>query len=233
MRQILFIIVILAGTLQPWWSSIPGAMAEEPPQGRLALTMAPSTLLADGSTQSVFYIQLLGTDEVPRLASEDTEVSLISSDPGVVSVLDRARISTGESYTIIPLTTSSVSGKAMITVVSRGRASVAAEVETLSPLEATLPFRLALYAAPGIMLPGGQPLGRLSVVLLGANELGVPAPEDLNVVLSSSDPEVVRIAERMTIPRGKHFAITDLEPLAVGSSTLTALSSGFVSEFTW
>ena len=206
-------------------------MAEEPPQERLALTLAPPVLPADGSTQSVIYVQLIGPDGVPRLASQDTEISLISSDARVVSVPERIHISAGESYTIAPLTTTSVPGKAGITAVIPGRAPATAELETVNALGATPPFRLVLHAAPGNMLLGVQPPARLSIALLGAAGRLAPASESLEVELTSSDPDVVRLAERITIPKGAHFVTTDLEALAVGSATLTAVRSGFVSEF--
>ncbi len=230
-RRILFIAIVLSGALQLWWSGIPGALAEEPSPEKLALTVAPSVLPADGNTHPVVYVQLMGPDGVPRLAPQDIEVSLISSNARVVRVPERVVISADESYTVASLTTTLVPGSAPITAVSRGRASATAEVETVSSLEATLPFRLALYAAPGNMLSGSQPPGRLSIVLLGANGRSIPAPESLTVVLNSSDPDVVRMAEEVTIPRGTHFVTTDLEPRAAGVATLSAVSSGFVSEF--
>ena len=230
-RRILFVVLACSVALVACWSSTQSVAAEEPPEEKLSLTIAPPILPADGSTQSVIYVQLLGADGIPRLVSEDTEVSLISSNPPVASVPDGVYISKGESYTIAPLTASSVPGKAVITGMIHGRPPATAEVETVSPLGATPPFRLVLYAAPQNMLPGGRPPGRLCVVLLGANGRLVTAAEGLEVVLSSSDPGVVRVAERITIPKGAHFVITDLEPLAVGRATLSAARSGFVSEF--
>ncbi len=177
------------------------------------------------------YVQLVGPDGLPKLASQATEVSLISSNARVARVPGRVLISAGESHAVAPLTTTLVPGKATITAVSRGGASAIAAVETVSVLEATRPFRLALVAAPLTMLPGGQPPGRLSIVLSGDNGRSVPAPDSLEVVLSSSDPDVVRVAERVTVPKGAHFVTTDLEAVAVGSATLSAASSGFVSQF--
>ncbi|MEE9248975.1 MAG: hypothetical protein V3U79_09795 [Dehalococcoidia bacterium] len=230
-RPILFVVVLLVIALQPWWDTPPQAMAEEPPQEKLALTIAPPILLADESTHSVIYLQLVGADGVPRLASQDTLVSLVSSDSRIVRVPNRVHIPAGKSYTIAPLTTTSATGNVVVTAVIPGRAPVSAVIEIVSALDATSPFRLALYAAPGMILPGGQPPAKLAIMLLGANGRMVPAPESLNVVLSSSDPDVVRVAERVTIPKGEHFAILDLEPMAAGSATLSAVGSGFVSEF--
>ena len=230
-RPILFVVVLLVGVLQPWWGTLPLAMAEEHPQEKLAVTIAPPILLADESTHSVIYLQLVGADGVPRLASQDTRVSLVSSDSRIVSVPNSVHIPAGKSYTTAPLTTTSATGTVVVTAVVPGHAPASAEIEIVSALDATPPFRLVLYAAPGMILPGSQPPAKLAVMLLGANGRMVPAPESLNVVLSSSDPDVVRVAERVIVPKGEHFATIDLEPLAVGSATLSAVGSGFVSEF--
>ena len=122
-------------------------------------------------------------------------------------------------------------GKAVITAVASGHALTTVEVETVSSLGAEPPLRLALYASPAKMLPQSQPYGRLSLVLLGSNGRLVSAAESLELVLSSSDPDVVRVAPRVTIPKGFYFVTTDLEPLAVGSATLSAVRSGFISDF--
>ena len=229
--RVLVVVIILTGAFQPWWSGVSGALAQQPPPEKLDLTVAPPVLLADGTTESVLYVQLIGSTGLPALAPQDVEVSLVSSDGRIVRVPGRVVISAGESHAVAPLTTTLVPGKATITAVSRGGASATAAVETVSALEATRPFRLALVAAPLTMLTGGQPPGRLSIVLLGDNERSVPAPDGLEVVLSSSDPDVVRVAERVTVPQGAHFVTTELEALAVGSATLSAASSGFVSQF--
>lgn len=221
----------LAAILQPIWSDIPTAMAADPQVEKLSVTIVPPVLLADENTFPVIYLQLLGSDGVPRIASHEIEVSLVSSNPLVANVSDVAQIPMGKSYAIAPLTTTSVSGIAVITVVVDGLALDAAEVRTVSGLEATPPIILSLEAAPGNMLPGARPPGRLSILLLDVNGRPVSASEELNVVLTSSNPSVVRMAEQVTIPKGEHFVVTHLESLETGSSTLSAVHSGYASEF--
>ncbi|MFQ5874066.1 MAG: Ig-like domain-containing protein [Dehalococcoidia bacterium] len=227
----LFIAVLSVAALQTWWGDIQTVAAEEPSLEKLSIKIAPPVLPADGNTQPVVYVQLVGQDGVPKLASQDIEVSLISSDPRVLRVPDSVSISAGESYATAAITTTSIPGNATITAVSSVLPPVTAEAKTISFLGGLPPIRLALYTAPADMLPGGQPPGRLSVVLLGADNRPVPAQENTDVLLSSSDPNVVWVAERVTIPKGQHFVTTDLNPLAVGSATLSAVSSGFVSQF--
>jgi len=227
----LLLVILLTGALQAWWTVAPGATAEEPPAEKLALTIAPPILAADGGTKSVVYVQLIGSNGIPTLASNVTEVSLFSSDPRIVSVLDRVHISSGQSFAVASLTTTTVAGKAEITAIGRGLASVTAQVETVNPLGSSPPFHLALYAAPVNIIPNGRPLARLSIVLLQNSEVSLPAPFDVNVVLSSSNPETVAVPSHAVILKGEHFTTIDLEALDLGSATLSAVSSGFVSRF--
>jgi hypothetical protein len=67
---------------------------------------------------------------------------------------------------------------------------------------------------------------------MGSNGRLAPATKSLNVVLTSSNPDVVRLAGRVTIAKGSSFTTTNLEPVAVGIATLSAATSGFVSDFT-
>jgi hypothetical protein len=234
-RRILVVLMVFALAFQLWWSSTQSATAQSVPEGgfqpKLSLTIAPPSLVADGRSQFVVYIQLLEPDGTPSLASEEIRVSLISSHPGIAGVPDSAPILPGQSYTVAPLTTTSAPGKATITAVIPGYSPDTAEVETFVALEAEPPFRLDLEVSPGKMISGSQPPGRLSVTLMGANGQSLPAPQSLNVVLSSSNPDAVRVPQRITIPKGAHFAITDLEPLAMGSATLSAVHEGYATEF--
>ncbi|MEE9198674.1 MAG: hypothetical protein V3U26_02630 [Dehalococcoidia bacterium] len=230
MWRILFL-VALTFALHAWWVVPSDVRAQENSTDRLSLTIAPSVLLADSADKPVIYVQLMGSDGVPKLAARDIEASLISSDARAVRVPEQVIIPAGHSYTMASLTTTSVPGNAMVTAVGSGLDSVSAAVETVNALGATPPFRLELYASPGNTLRGGRPPGKLSIVLLGANGRPASASEDMEVLLSSSNPDVVRIQDRVTISKGAHFATTDLVSLAVGSATLSSVSSGFVSRF--
>ena len=233
--MLLVVTLVTLAALGPW-NSAPIAMGDEIPQEdlkeQLALTIAPPMLLADGNTHRIIYLQFLDSDGAPQLVSEDIEVLLVSSDPRVVRVPSRVfKIRQGRSYTVASLTTTSVPGQATITAVSDLGTPVTAQVETVGLPESLPPFRLTLEAAPPNMILGAKPSGMLSVMLLGASGTSALAPNILDVVLSSSNPEVVRVARRVTIPQGAHFAVADLEPLTVGSATISAIHSGYVSEF--
>ncbi|MBI4338344.1 MAG: hypothetical protein HY680_00140 [Chloroflexi bacterium] len=198
----------------------------------LAVTIAPPTLLADGGSNPVVYVQLLGPGGEPRIATRETEVALNSSNPLVGILPDRVLIPVGRSFAVAPLTTTSVAGKATVRALTSEGAIATSEVTTVSAVEATAPWRIALYAAPPHLVAGLGPPGILSAVLLGANGRAIPAPEDLTLVLSSSNPGVVRVEAQAIIPKGAHFVNVELEPGAVGAAVLSALRPGFASEFT-
>ena len=228
--RMLFASVIIA-MLPALLVDTPVALAQEPFAGRLDITIAPPLLPADGGTQSVIYVQLVGPDAIPRLAPVDMEIALISSDPRVARVPELMHISQSKSFAVAAVTTTSVPGKVTISATSAWLDPVGAQLETVGGIEGSRPWRIDLDAAPGKMLPGGRPPGRLSITLVGADGRSVPAPQSMDVVVSSSDPEVVGVPERVTIPEGAHFVTTELVPKAVGTVTLSAVGAGFVSEF--
>ncbi|MCH7554222.1 MAG: Ig-like domain-containing protein, partial [Chloroflexi bacterium] len=91
--------------------------------------------------------------------------------------------------------------------------------------------RLALDAAPAVLMAGGSPNGMLSIMLTDAANRLVTARQDVTVVLSSSNPSVAALEARAMIPRGSSFIIVEIQANDAGASTLTAVSEGFRSEF--
>lgn len=227
----LLIVIAFGAVLQATSWGIAVAPADASSGAALDLTIAPPVLLADGSTHSIIYVQIVGADGAPRLATELTKISLVSSNPQVARVADFVTIESGQSYAIASVTTTIISGKAVISAVSGDFATAHAEVQTFSLLEDPMLTRLVLYASPKIMVLGGDPPGLLSIVLLDDNGQSLPAASDLTVELRSSDPDVVPVPDNILIAEGAHFATANLEPLAVGSAILSAVYPGYVSEF--
>jgi hypothetical protein len=168
---------------------------------------------------------------VPRLAAQETEVALVSSNPLVARIPESVRIPAARSYAVTTLTTGSVAGQATITATTRGGALATADVTVVSAVDAAGPLRLVLFASPADLLAGGQPPGVLSVVLLGTDGRPAPATEELSVIVTSSNPAVAQVPERVTVLKGAHFAQAGVQPLAAGSAVLSALYPGYVSEF--
>lgn len=214
--------------LQPW--TAPASSAAGYASAGLALTVVPPVLIADATVQRALYVQLTDGGGNPMLAVEDTVVSIVPSDSSIIAAPAEVVIRPGESYETVPLTTSSLPGNALITAVSQGRASASVEVTTVSAFDANVPVRLALHAAPMEMIEGRQFAGKLAVVLLDDEGRAVPADRPLEVVLTSSAPDVVRVPEQVVIRVGEHFAVTDLTSLGVGSASISATRSGSVSE---
>ncbi len=214
--------------LQPWGA--PSTAVAQAASGGLVLSIVPPVLIADGTVQRALYVQLTNLDGNPMVAAEDTVVSLVPSNAVVVSVPSQIVVRSGESYEIVPLTTSSLTGSAVITAVSRGRVSASAEVTTVSAFDADAPVRLALHAVPSKMIEGNQRAGKLAVVLLDDEGRAVPADRPLAIVLTSSAPEVARVPARVVIPAGTHFALADLTSVDTGSASIAAIRAGSVSE---
>ncbi|MFQ6030876.1 MAG: hypothetical protein ACE5Q6_25705, partial [Dehalococcoidia bacterium] len=204
---------------------------ESVPVADLSLILAPPIVLADGTAKPIVYLQLLDSDGAPRLAAETEQFTLSSSNPAVAAVSPTLEIAAGRSYGVATLTTTQTSGRAAITARSIAGVLVTAEVETVRSVQPLHPMRLALAAAPGNLVAGAKPLGRLSITSLDADGISIPAPENLEIVVNSSDPEVLRVDRQATLEQGSHFTVVNLEPLEPGKVTLTAVHAGYVSEF--
>lgn len=234
MKRITYISVTLwALVMLGWVSYAPFAVAraDDSIRGKLALTIAPPVLPADGSAYPVIYVQLLAPDGSPILAVNNVEVSLISSDTRIGKVPPTVEISAGRSFVVASMVTTVTPGTITLTSISHEWEMATAEVITFDTLNAARPFRLTLHASPPKMIVGSSPPGLLSVVLQGANGVPVLTDRDLVVEIEVSDPNVVEVAPTATIPANSYFVTTAINPLATGTAVLTAVSAGFVSEF--
>jgi len=194
------------------------------------MTVAPPLLVADGGSQPVLYVQLLGTDGHPVVTLFPVEIALFSSNPGTVRVPGRVQVPPGSSYVIAPVTTSLVPGTATITAVGDGKSSQGIEVETKASSNKAIPVGVQLHVAPPTLLSGGVPPGQLAVTLVDDQGVAVKARETVDVLITSSNPDAVRPVNRVTIPRGEYFAVSSLDQGEAGSAVLTAVLPGYLSQ---
>ena len=149
-----------------WGASPQPALADDGSIAGLAVTVAPPLLTADGNSLPVLYVQALGSDSHPVLASSPVEVALFSSNPSVIQVPGRVQIPPGSSYVIVPLTTTLSPGAATITAVGQGKTSQGIPVETVASASPAVPVGVELHVAPPVLLRGGEPPATLSVLLV-------------------------------------------------------------------
>ena len=208
----------------------PSAVAQQA-VSPVAVSVTPPVLLADGTSHPAVYVQLVDSEGEPMVATADVFVALASTNPFIVDVPPSVRIPAGSSYAITTLATTDIAGTAAISAAVAGSPSASSKVSTVYGVDMRRPYWLTLHAAPKTMIMGGEPAGKLSVVLTDATGRLLPAPVTLSVELRSSAPGVVDVRSQVTIPQGTAYVTTDLDPLDVGIATLSAVSSGFSSKF--
>ena len=158
-----------------WGMPSQPVFADDGPAVGLAVTLAPPLLVADGASQPVLYVQLLGADGHPVVASEPVEVALFSSNPASAQVPGRVQIPPSSSYVIAPVTTTLAPGVATITAVGAGKSSQGVEVKTVASGSRALPVGVQLHVAPPTLLSGGEPAGQLAVLLVNGQGEAVKA----------------------------------------------------------
>lgn len=198
----------------------------------VSLIVAPPKLLADGGEHSIVYVQLLDEFGQPQVADQPTSIRVVSSNPSIAAVPADVTIAPGESYAVTSLETSDLPGSATITATHPSGNTSRFAITTTSPPVSSGSLSLALSAAPAVLLPSIGPLGKLSVYLVDENERLTAAPEDIELVVASSDEGVARIAGSAHIRKGSTGTELDIVALTPGDASITVAANGYSSGFT-
>ena len=228
---LLGLLLAIVAAIPTSWTQPSSVSAQQLGDERLTLTIAPTVLAADGSIQPVIYVQLADAEGMAKPATRDVSVALSSSNPFVAQVPSAIHIPKGWSYAIASVTTTTVPGEAVISATIAGQATATGQVRTVSAPGLEPPVQIALNAAPTVMLSNVKPPGQLTASLFDGSGRLSPAPYDLSIILRSSDPDVAQVPPGVSISKGAIFATVDILPLLAGSTTLSAVSPGFFSEF--
>ncbi|MEE8518672.1 MAG: hypothetical protein V3S98_06070 [Dehalococcoidia bacterium] len=213
--------------------AVSSATAAGPAPDQVGLTLAPEVLKADGRSYMALYVQALDANGVPRRVETNTTVQLDSSNPFVLSVPDEAVIPSGSSFSVVRVSTTLIAGAVTITASAGGRrlASVQGLTSDGRSGEGVTPFRILLDAAPNTLIKGSVPPGSLTLTLVDANGHLLPAAADIEVDLQSSGVDTLLLPDNVVVRRGEASATVGVEPLEVGTTTLSAISQGYETEF--
>ena len=211
----------------------PAVASAGPAVDGVGLTLAPDVLNADGRSHKALYVQVLDANGVPRRAEGDITVQLDSSNPFVLAVPQEAVIPSGSSFAVARVTTTKIAGDVTITASVGGRRFATVDGSTLGGRsgEGMTPFKILLNAAPNTLIVGSIPPGKLTLTLVDANGQLLPAAADVEVDLRSSGVGTLWLPEKVLVQRGNTSVTVDVDPLEVGSTTISAISEGYESEF--
>ncbi|MDR6842167.1 hypothetical protein, partial [Pseudoxanthomonas sacheonensis] len=175
------------------------------------LTLSPASLSVGQGRSVEFTLQ-----SSVAAGPSGLEVSLVSSDPAVVSVPAAVNIASGSKIATVTVTTASL-GNATLTAQAFEYAGGSAAI-SVRPASILLPE--GALVAPG--LTRSLPL-----------TLSDPAPAGgLLVALQSSNPSIASVPATFTVPAGETAANFNLTGVAVGSVNLSATAIDYQSATT-
>ena len=193
---------------------------------KLALSLVPGILPADGHSYQAVQIGLETQSGSPAIARSDTIVQLASDKPEVASVGNLVAIPAGEASVLTNLTTSALAASAVLTASAAGLVPANVTVSTIIPA----PSRLQAYVAPPSSAYSG--LGNypiLVVQLQDSNGNPARARQTTNLVVTSSNASLVSSSISLTIPQGNDYVFSYLQTSGTGQSVLKVSSQGLVS----
>ncbi len=197
------------------------------PPSKLKVYVAPSKVLADRRTYESILVQLQDSTSKPARAPEDTVISLSSSRTDIGSVDPMITIRANQTGASAQFFSTYTPGSTVITAAASGYDSGQASMTTVGPI----PSKLAVYCFPPT-LPNDRGAYKSVVVQLQDSD-GKPALApigDVNVTLSSSNTVVGAVTNSTIIESGNTYAMASFYTTNMtGSTTVTAISSGYIS----
>ncbi|MCX8153631.1 MAG: carboxypeptidase-like regulatory domain-containing protein [Candidatus Bathyarchaeota archaeon] len=193
---------------------------------KLKIYVAPTKVPADNKGYEVIFVQLQDAKNNPARASESVTIYLSSSQTDIGSVDSTITIQQGSTYAKAKFYSTYTPGTTTITATAPGFATVQASVTTVGPV----PSKLAVYGLPSVLPADGRSYEAIVVQLQDASGTPARAPiGDLVVTLASSNTTVGSVPSTVTIKAGSTYATANFFANSIGSTTITAMASGYLS----
>jgi len=181
----------------------------------LAFMAVPQKLIED--TDATLLVYAVDSNKT-SLPIKIPSLSATSSDPSVVSIKD---ISSSESDNSVKVNVHAGKiGAATVTAVASGFLSSQIKLDVVG--NAYKPAGLLVKAVPSTFSQSGPYNGSVSVQLVNFFGNPVPADEDLIINLSSSNPYVVALNDKVEIKQGEYFVYRGFTVLGPGIALLQA-----------
>jgi len=207
-------------------SSIPAQAQVQTP--KLAAAVFPLKLPADRRAYEAIYVGITSSTGEPLAAPSDVTVFLSSSNLTVGTVGQSVTIRRGSTFALDSFTTTVWAGNTGVTASSNGFSSATVAVSTVSPSRS--PVKLALFALPPFLIPGVDSNGRMVVQLQDADGIPAQTGQSAGVTLTSSNPGVMAVQQRVSLSPGSTFAFALVNATgANGASMITAQAPGLTS----
>src|SRR5919202_4388862 len=198
-------------------------------QFQFELTPIAPKIPADGGHYFAIIQLQTQNDGKPIEAQTDIDITLLSSDPSVLTIPQpQVILHKGESVAKAEFVTTQKAGEVSISAQAGGIKANSVTINTVM-LDSLDPAKLAIYAAQSSFVPDPKVVGALYIQLL--NSQGLPSATKTPVVvsLSSSKPEVGTVPSFVTIPAGQSGVGVDFSPKSeIGITTISASSPGLL-----
>lgn len=196
---------------------------------KLAVYVAPESLIPDPKYAGFVYVQLLNSQGLPAVTEKSIAVSLSSSDSTIATVPSSTTISSGTTGILVSLTPGQNEGDAEITASAAGLSPGKGEVLTGSPVGT----KLVIEFAPDVIAAEPYANTLMSVQLRDDNDVPVRAGKTISVELRSSNDNVLDTPLSIQILAGKSYATAFVDNRLgfAGEATVTATSPGLEAGF--
>ena len=193
----------------------------------LTISISPISLLADNSTYSCIFLQLLDSNGLPARAQQDTTIDLASSAAEIGTVQQSAIITESATFAVANFTSTFIPGNTTITATATNYATVNTTITTIGPF----PYTTTVYGFPSLLPADGGTYNAIMVQLQDSSGSPARAPNDVQVSLFSANTTIGNVTPVITISQGQTYATANFTTSKTpGSVLITAFGQGY--EFT-
>jgi hypothetical protein len=189
----------------------------------LQMYLAPSVLLPDQGAHEAATVQIIDVDGNPVKASEDTVVTLTSSNLNIATVQETLIIPRGSYHATASMGTRYLPGETII----------ASSSPSLSPTQGTLivsgnlPRLLEIYPVPERIIANDGENDIITIQVLDEDGDPINADRDITVYLSSSSSQVGTVPVAGTIAKGSSYITVPFKATGrPGIATIIAATQG-------
>jgi len=196
--------------------------------GRIGLYLAPPSVPPGVEYHKIIVLQLQDSSGNPIVVSEEITIQLTSSDTTIGWVNASVKMRGGEPQ-LAGFTSTLLPGSTIITASAQNFEAAAAQLTVVG----TVPYRLALRAAPPLLPADGRSYDSIIVELQDVNGLPARAPTNVSVTLASSRTDIGEVSKTVTIGAGRTYAVASFNTTyTAGATNITATAIGYVSAVT-
>lgn len=195
-------------------------------QSKLSIYIGPISVLADNNKYGCIFVQLQDSNGQPYRALQDTTISLSSSAAGIGTVDQTTTIAKNATYASANFTSTFIPGTTTITATAPGYSTVQDSITTIGPY----PYSTTVYGFPSLLPADGGTYSAIMVQLQSSSGEPARAPNDVQVLLFSSELTIGSVTSVITIPAGQTYSIANFtSSLIEGNVTISAVGHGYKS----